>query len=38
MKKWKNLFRLPASKVIFLTNNNKNNRIIKLTSEEHAQK
>ena len=37
-KKWKNLFRLSVNKVILLTNNNENNRMMKLTSEEHAQK
>ena len=34
----KNLVRLPANKGILLTNNNENNRMMKLTSEEHAQK
>ena len=34
----KNLVRLPANKGILLTNNNETNRMMKLTSEEHAQK
>ena len=29
-KKWKNLFRLPTNKVILLTNNNENKRMMKL--------
>ena len=29
---------LPANKVMLLTNNNENDRMMKLTSEEHAQK
>ena len=37
-KKWKNVARLPVNKVILLTNNNENNRMMKLTSEEHLQK
>ena len=28
--KWKNLFRLPTNKVILLTNNNENKRMMKL--------
>ena len=29
-RKWKNLFRLPTNKVILLTNNNENKRMMKL--------